>query len=89
MSFCMNLGKPLDFSGLQCPPAQVRGVDPGISGLFWPVMFSPDSPPALGAPLCPEARLGAQRGFCFLLFTPEPKPAAHSALSAPTWEHLE
>ena len=86
----MNVGKPLDFSGLQSPSAQVRGCGPtGISGLFWPVIFSLDSPPALGAPLCPEARLSAQRGFCFLPFTPELKPAAHSALSAPTWEHLE
>lgn len=41
----MNLGKPVDFSGPQSPPAQVRGVDPGIPGLSWPVMFSPDRPP--------------------------------------------
>lgn len=41
----MNLGRPVDFSGPQSPPAQVRGVDPGIPGLSWPVMFSPDRPP--------------------------------------------
>lgn len=80
---CMNVGaSPLTSLGF-VSSCTSEGCGPtGISGLFWPVIFSLGSL-ALGAPLCPEARLSAQRGFCFLPFTPELKPAAHSAFLSP------
>lgn len=77
-SCSVALGKPLDLSGLQAPPVQVRGVDQVTS-------FGPWSSAGGAVPLCPEARLSAPRKVVFSVIGPEWKSLAHSpSLSTPS-----
>lgn len=85
-SCCVSLGNPLDLSGLQAPPVQVRGVDQVISRLLWPMVFSLDRPPALTAPLCPEAGLRAPEKVLFPVLQPRAEASSPPPSLSP---HLE